>query len=484
MIEQFLQTALEFVKEIWFQLDSRFDLENTEAFKFLKPYLIQLQDNPLYMGISVAALFFVPYALIKVKSNSRERERKLDELMEEMEEEEEEEYDEDDPRRLRRSDEPEASAEVDGDTEKPLFGNDDNDNTPSDIDVLDETKGKADSTDEEFELAPSTSDNEETTNLEENAEPVSSQLAESELDKDLNEFISLEENKEPGNIDDSSHNQAIKELQEDGELMELDDHLSGNDPLGDFLELNENDQDKIIKELQEEKDRTISQSTKQVDEFTEPHSPIKDLNQTRIGGDATIDDDYIHEDDQTDEEEFFLDDKTSLDTEKEAPSPQEEPSPVSELSDSEILASLEPALENVLNHETKYKEEPIAIPKTSDYDPELAEFTFEAESMSFEKNSEPDLDKPPSPLGETDSLIDRLKFLQTRFENRYQPSERSPEPAPSPARIEKSIAAKDYVNFTEPRRYSSSPASPPPDSEKYMDLLESFVFMKDQKKHK
>jgi hypothetical protein len=443
MIEQFLQTAIEFVKEIWFQLDSLFDLENTEVFKFLKPYLIQLQDNPLYMGISVAVLFFVPYALIKVKSNSRKRELKLDELMEEMEEEGE--YDEDDPRRLRRPDEPEASAEVDGDTEKPLFGNDDNDNTPSDIDVPDEIKGKADSTDEEFELDPTPSDNEETTNLEENAEPVSSQLAESELDKDLNEFRTLEENKESGSIDDSSHNQAIKELQEDGELMELDNYLSGNDPLGDFLALNENDQDKIIKELQEEKEPTISQSTKQDDELTEPHSPIKNLNQTRIGGDATIDDDYIHEDDQTDEEEFFLDDKTSLDTEK---------------------------------------EEPIAILKTSNYDPELAEFTFEAESMNFEKNPEPELDNPPSPLGETDSLIDRLKFLQTRFENRYQPSERSPQPAPSPARIEKSIAAKDYLNFTEPRRYSSSPASPPPDSEKYMELLESFVFMKDQKKHK
>jgi hypothetical protein len=476
MIEQFLQTALEFVKEIWFQLDSRFDLENTEAFKFLKPYLIQLQDNPLYMGISAAALFLVPYILIKVKSKSRERERKLDELMEEMEEEEE--YGEDDPRRLRRPDEPEASAELDGDTEKLLLGNDDNDNIPSDIDILDEIKEKVDSTDEEFELNPSPSDNVETPNIEENAEPVSSQLAESELDKDLNEFISLEENKEPGNIDDSSHNQAIKELQEDSELMDLDDHLSGNDPLGDFLELDVNDQDKIIEELQEEKDRSISQSSKQVDEFTEPQSPIKGLNQTRIGGDATIDDDYIHEDDQTDEEEYFLDDKTSLDTEKEAPSPQEEHSPVSELSDSEILASLEPA------HEKKYKEEPIAIPKTSDYDPALAEFTFEAESMSFEKTSEPELDTQPSPLGETDNLIDRLKFLQTRFENRYQPSERSPEPAPSPAHIEKSIAAKDYVNFTESRRYSSSPASPLPDSEKYMDLLESFIFMKDQKKHK
>ena len=87
MIEQYLQVAIEFFKEIWFQLNSRFDLENTEAFKFLKPYLIQLQDNPLYIGISLTALFLVPYALIKIRSVSREREQKLDELMEEMEEE-------------------------------------------------------------------------------------------------------------------------------------------------------------------------------------------------------------------------------------------------------------------------------------------------------------------------------------------------------------------------------------------------------------
>lgn len=511
MIEQFLQTALEFVKEIWFQLDSRFDLENTEAFKFLKPYLIQLQDNPLYMGVSVAALFLVPYALIKVKSISRERERKLDELMEEMEEEEE--YDEDDPRRLRQS-EPEANAEVEDDTEKPLFGNDDNDDIPSYMNVLDEMESKADSTDDEFELDPSSSDNEETSDLEENAEPVSSQLAESEFDKDLNEFMSLEENKETNNIDDSSHDQAIKELQEDGELMELDDPLSGNDPFDNYSELDEDEQDKAIKDLQAEMERTINQLTEQIEEPTEPHNPIKDLSQIHIGGDATIDDEYIHEDDHTDEGEFFLDEDTSLDTKTEAPSPQEEPSPVSELSDSEILASLEPELEDVLNHEaeheikpeeepeTEYKEEPIAVPKTSDYEPELAgftfeaesdipefepeasaeNFTFEAESMSFEETPEPELDTPPSPLGETDSLIDRLKFLQTRFENRYQPSERSPEPVPSPAPIEKNIA--DYANFTEPRRYSNSPASPPPDSKKYMDLLESFVFMKDQKKHK
>ncbi len=510
MIEQFLQTALEFVKEIWFQLDSRFDLENTEAFKFIKPYLIQLQDNPLYMGISVAALFLVPYALIKVKSISRERERKLDELMEEMEEEDE--YDDDDPRRLRRP-EPGANAEVDDDSEKPLFGNDDDDDTTSYMDVLDEMEEKSDSTDEEFELDPPSSDNEEITDLEENAEPISSQLTESEFDKDLNEFMSLEENTEINDIDDSNHDQAIKELQEDGELMELDaplsdDPLSENDPFDNYSDLDDDEQDKAIKDLQAEMERTISQLTEQIEEPAEPHNSIKDLSQIHIGGDTTIDDDYTHE------EEFVLDDDSSLDTEKETPSSQEESSSVSELSDSEILASLEPELEDVLNHEaeseseepeTEYKEEPLAAPKTSDYEPELAgftfeaesdipeiepevsaeNFTFEAESMSFEETTEElERDTTPSPIGETDSLIDRLKFLQTRFENRYQPTERSQEPAPSPAPIEKSIAAKDYVNFTEPRRYSSSPTSLPPDSKKYMDLLESFVFMKDQKKHK
>ena len=88
MIEQYLQVALEFVQEIWFQLDSLFGLEETEAFKFIHPYLLQLQDNPTYMGIAFAVLVLVPFGLYKVRSISREREQKLDELMEEMEEDE------------------------------------------------------------------------------------------------------------------------------------------------------------------------------------------------------------------------------------------------------------------------------------------------------------------------------------------------------------------------------------------------------------
>ena len=448
MIEQFLQTALEFFKEIWFQLDSQFGLEDTEAFKFLKPYLIQLQDDPLYMGISLAALFLVPYGLIKIRSISREREQKLDELMEEMEEEE---YDEDDPRRLRQ---PEPETDEEDDEAKPLFG-DDEASPPSYIKVLDDIEGKDIAEEdfeaelEEFELEPS-SDSEETVDSEKIVEPVSSLLTENEFDKELNEFMTEEpdwEKEENGvvselNLDDSSHDEAIKELQEE-ELMKLDEELSAEDLLSNYSELDEDEQDKAIKDLQEEMERAINQPTQQIDEPTEIPSSIKDLSEIHIGGDATIDEEF------SPEKEYFLEDSPekapdadSPDSQSEAPTLSEESSDpsISELSDSEILASLEPGLEaGGLEPERKY--------------------------------SSPE---------ETDSLIDRLKFLQTRFENRYQPLE----PAGSPTPIEKKISDYSSESLAEPRRYTSISTGISPDSKKYMDLLESFIFMKDQKKYK
>ncbi len=447
MIEQFLQTALEFFKEIWFQLDSQFGLEDTEAFKFLKPYLIQLQDDPLYMGISLAALFLVPYGLIKIRSISREREQKLDELMEEMEEEE---YDEDDPRRLRQ---PEPEPDEEDDEAKPLFG-DDEASAPSYMKVLDDIEGKDIAEEdfeaelEEFELEPS-SDSEETVDSEKIVEPVSSLLTENEFNKELNEFMTEEPDWEKEendvvselNLDDSSHDEAIKELQEE-ELMKLDEELSAEDPLSNYSELDEDEQDKT-KDLQEEMERTINQLTQQIDEPTEIPSSIKDLSEIHIGGDATIDEEF------SPEKEYFLEDSPekapdadSPDSQSEAPTLSEESSDpsISELSDSEILASLEPGLEaGGLEPERKY--------------------------------SSPE---------ETDSLIDRLKFLQTRFENRYQPLE----PAGSPTPIEKKISDYSSESLAEPRRYTSISTGISPDSKKYMDLLESFIFMKDQKKYK
>ena len=49
MIEEYLQVALELFKEIWFQLDSILGIEETETFKLIKPYFLELQDNPSYM---------------------------------------------------------------------------------------------------------------------------------------------------------------------------------------------------------------------------------------------------------------------------------------------------------------------------------------------------------------------------------------------------------------------------------------------------
>jgi hypothetical protein len=452
MIEQFLQTALEFFKEIWFQLDSQFGLEDTEAFKFLKPYLIQLQDDPLYMGISLAALFLVPYGLIKIRSISREREQKLDELMEEMEEEE---YDEDDPRRLRR---PEPELNDEDDTAKPLFA-DDEVTSPAYVKVLDDIEEKDIAEEdfeaelEEFELEPSepSSDSEETIDLEKIAEPVSSLLTENKFDKELNEFMTEEpdwekeenENTSELNLDDSSHDEAIKELQEEGELMKLDEDLSADDPFSNYSELDEDEQDKATKDLQEEMERTINQLTQQIDEPTEIPNSIKDLSEIHIGGDTTIDEDY------SSEEEYFLEDSPEKALGDDSPDKQSEPppfseessdTPIAELSDSEILASLEPKLE-------------------------VGGLEPEREYSSPEK---------------TDSLIERLKFLQTRFENRYQPLD----PIGSPTPIEKKTPYYAPENLAEPKRYTSISAGVSPDSKKYMDLLESFIFMKDQKKHK
>jgi hypothetical protein len=505
MIEDFLQMALEFSKEIWFQLNSQFDLENTEAFKFLKPYLIQLQENPLHMGISIAALFLVPYGLIKVRSISKQREQKLDELMEEMEEEEDE-YDEDDPRRLRRA---EPELETDEETAKPLFANDETD-ASIEMDDLDAegsviTEEDLEAELDEFELEPSEtpsdegfelesqeslSENDESDNLETNAEPVSSLLTESEFDKELNDFMTEEldwkkdelEEKDINtdlSLDDSD--QATQEPENEGDLMTVEDNLPADDPFSNYSELDEDEQDKAIKDLQDEMERTINQLTQQIDEPSEVPNAIKDLSQIHIGGDATINEGFDSEEEEYTLEESSEENNDTPVTQTESPSLTEISSdtPISELSDEDILASLDTELRSDRINTTSGE-----VPDTHDYEPETPGFTFEPESIE----DAPELDsRPPSFANEseernsspeqTDNLIDRLKFLQTRFENRYQPPMGSPTP---PA--ERKSPGHEAENIE--GRYTKASASVPPDNKKYMELLESFIFMKDQKKHK
>ena len=161
MIEPYLQAALEFLKEIWFQLDSVLGLEETEAFKLIKSYLLELQDTPpAYLGIAFAILTLISLGLYKAKSIARERERKVEKLIEEIDKEE---FD-----------------ELHVDTQK-VMGNDE----------------------EDFKL-----------------EPISPELVKPNLNKDLNEFQRFDFDSQESNKEDSSHESTINKLNEQLESMQ------------------------------------------------------------------------------------------------------------------------------------------------------------------------------------------------------------------------------------------------------------------------
>ena len=154
MIEQYLQAALEFFKEIWFQLDSILGLEETEAFKLIKSSLLELHDTPTYMEIAFAMLILIPLGLYKAKSIARERERKLEKLMEEMDKEE---FD-----------------ELHVDTQKVMGNNE-----------------------EDFKL-----------------EPISPELAKPNLNKDVTEFERFDFDSQGSIKEGSSHESTINKLTE------------------------------------------------------------------------------------------------------------------------------------------------------------------------------------------------------------------------------------------------------------------------------
>jgi len=88
MIEPYLQAALEFLKEIWFQLDSVLGFEETKAFKLIKSYLLEFQDTSTYMALAFATLILISLGLYKTKRIARERECRMEKLMKEIDKEE------------------------------------------------------------------------------------------------------------------------------------------------------------------------------------------------------------------------------------------------------------------------------------------------------------------------------------------------------------------------------------------------------------
>jgi hypothetical protein len=481
MIEQFLQVALEFVQEIWFQLDSLFGLEETEAFKFIHPYLLQLQDNPTYMGIAFAVLVLVPFGLYKVRSISREREQKLDELMEEMEEDEieEDELDEDDPSRLRRPapDEETETAEAEEDyeegDEKSLLALDEDD-PPQNIQIpknIDEEESK-----DELHI-----DTQKFMGEDNDIQPVSSELAEPQINNDLSEFEEFEFDSDPvkndsshdqaiqelqedgqqaevedklspddplGYISDpvkndsSQHDQAIQELQEDGQQAELEDELSPDDPLGYILGLENEEQDRAIQKLQNEMESTINKKEEQLENTPETMSTVKDLGDIRIGDGAIIDEEY------TSEEELSL--KESPDTNDPAPEPLS-------LEALDLADEVESAIENI---------EPVTE-------------GIESKVTPLQPVPERDYAIEEKPDRQVDSLINRLKYFQENLDTRFHNSEkRDPDPE---HKLDELVSDP---NFIEQQDFVlKAPKVSPVDNKKYMEILESFIFLKDQNKH-
>jgi hypothetical protein len=375
MIEQYLKVALEFVKEIWFQLNSQFGLEETEAFKIIQPYLLQLQDNPNYMGIAFASLFLAPYGLYKLRDLSRKRERKFEELMEEMEEEE---IDEKDPARLRRS-----SPEV----EEEYY--------PFNMQTLE----KLDEEEIEDELHVNTK---KVMGTDKNIEPISSELAEPQIDNDLSEF----------------------------EQFEFD-----SDPIENYSELNNDEQDRAIKELQNETESTINKLTEHLGSIPETNSSIKDLGDIKIDKGATVDE------------------KLSLEEPPEIREPNSEVSELEEL-DSKIgvvdrvIENIDPAIE-----ESKSKTPPLQPIPERDYTTEDRKDRQE------------------------DSLINRLKYFQENLDTRFLHDEKREIPS-----APKTFDFAEEDRFVEQQSFATRKI--PLDNKKYMEALESFIFLKDQNKHR
>lgn len=374
MIEQYLQVALEFFKEIWFQLNSQFGLEETQAFKFIQPYLLQLQDNPTYIGITFTSLVLFPYALYKVRNISKKREQKFEELMEEMDEEEM--YDKD-PARLRR---PNHELEENPHPYMEILEKLDEEESKDDLHV---NTHKVMGTDKEIE-------------------PVSSELAEPQIDKDLSEF----------------------------EEFEFD---SG--PKENYFELNNDEQDRAIQELQDEMEPTINKITQQMESTPEANSSLKDSGDIKIGEEATIDEENSIE---------------------ETLEPHESTSEVPNLEELDLTNKVvEPTIESI---EAAIEESESKITPLQP----IPERDYTAEDRTDRK---------------AESLINRLKHFQENLDTRFHHDEKREMPP-----VPKTFDFEKEHSFVEQQSFATRKV--PLDNKKYMEVLESFIFLKDQNKHK
>ena len=257
-------------------------------------------------------------------------------------------------------------------------------------------------------------------------------MAEPQIDKDLSEFEFASDPVEK----DSLHDQAIQELQEDGQLEEIDSVLAADDPFANYSELDDEEQDRAIQELQDEMESTINKLTDKLESTPKASSSIKDLGDIRIDDGAAID------------EELSLEEPPELN--------DLEPEPLS-LETLNLTDEVEPAIENI---------EPIIE-------------EIKPEAPPLQPVPERDYAIEDRPDRQADSLINRLKYFQENLDTRFHHRE-TRDPVPEP-KIDELVSDPRFV---EQRDFvPKAPKVSPVDNKKYMEVLESFIFLKDQNKH-
>ena len=130
----------------------------------------------------------------------------------------------------------------------------------------------------------------------------------------------------------------------------------------------------------------------------------------------------------------------------------------------------------------------LTVPETNENLNEFGEFEFDTESehvdvidknISHDENPKKDQTSGSKSPNEADDLINRLKYFQENLDTRLKEGE-DQDSAVEPA----SNDLEKISGFVEQENFSpKTPKVSPLDKKRYMEVLESFIFLKDQNKH-
>ena len=83
-MENILEKIIELAEKIWLRLDIFLGLVDIEALGFLKPLLANILSDPLLLVLTTVGIMLLLFVIVKIKNSHSEKERRLDELLQEL----------------------------------------------------------------------------------------------------------------------------------------------------------------------------------------------------------------------------------------------------------------------------------------------------------------------------------------------------------------------------------------------------------------